>query len=167
MKAHFRELAAYNAWANTRLYGAATALPEGDWMRDLGAAFGGVGQTLNHIMVADLIWLSRFRGPASPPFALDHVLHDDPEELWAARRVLDRDVEAFVEGLSEAAIAAEFTYRTVTDRREVTQPLGPALAHLFNHQTHHRGQAHAMLTRLTGAAPALDLIYFQRERAAA
>ena len=166
MKAHFAMFARYNAWANRRLYDAAAALPDADLRRDLGAAFGSLHGTLNHLLVTDVIWLARFRGVRPPPWPLDHVAHEPFEDLRAARAALDDDVIRFVAETPGPAFAAEFTYRTVTGNREVTQPLGPAVAHLFNHQTHHRGQAHALLTRLTGEAPPLDLIFFQREEAA-
>ena len=68
----------------------------------------------------------------------------------------------WVGGLSEKALAGRFTYMTVTDMRTVSQRLAPALAHFFNHQTHHRGQLHMMLTVLGGPSLPLDLIYFQR-----
>ncbi|MEM7508170.1 MAG: DinB family protein [Pseudomonadota bacterium] len=165
MKAHFRMMAAYNAWANRRLYAAASDLPEAEYHLDLGTFFGSAHGTLNHIMVADLIWIARIRGQRNPPFGLDHILHEDLGELTSARKVLDDDIARLVEAQDAASLAGEFTYATVTDHREVTQPLAPALAHLFNHQTHHRGQVHALLTRLGRAAPALDLIYFQREAA--
>jgi len=64
--------------------------------------------------------------------------------------------------LDPAALDKTISYTPITDPRPVTQKLAPAMAHLFNHQTHHRGQAHAILTRLTGEAPALDLLYYQR-----
>lgn len=163
MKPHFEMLAAYNAWANARLYEAAGELPEEDYRQDCGAAFGSLHGTLNHLMVGDLLWLARFRGQAQPPLGLDTILHEDRAELAAARGALDTDILGFVAGLTEAHLDAEFTYTMVTRPETVTQPLAPALAHFFNHQTHHRGQCHAMLTRLAGTAPALDLIYFQRE----
>lgn len=165
MKAHFRMMAAYNAWANRRLYGAAAGLSEVDYRTDLGVAFGSIHGTLNHIMVADLIWISRIRRGPNPPFALDHILHEDRAELDAARRALDADIIRLVESQTDATFAADLTYRQVTKDAEVTQPLAPAMAHVFNHQTHHRGQAHALLTRIAGTAPALDLIYFSREAA--
>jgi uncharacterized damage-inducible protein DinB len=68
-----------------------------------------------------------------------------------------------VDGLDDARLAGRFRYRTLTNPRDIEQPLAPALAHFFNHQTHHRGQAHAVLTGLTGAAPSFDLVLFQRE----
>ncbi|MEM7671677.1 MAG: DinB family protein [Pseudomonadota bacterium] len=165
MKAHFRMMAAYNAWANRRLCDAALELPEAEYHLDLGAFFGSVHRTLNHIMVADLIWIARIRGQRNPPFGLDHILHDDLGELSAARKVLDDDILRLVEDQDTASLAGDFTYTTVTDNREVTQPLAPAMAHLFNNKTHHRGQVHALLTRLGGKAPSLDLIYFQRQAA--
>ncbi len=164
MKAHFEMMAAYNDWANTRLYDAAQGLPDEEYRRDLGAAFKSIHGTLNHLVVTDIIWLARFRDLPNPPWKLDHIPHDDPHELRARRDALDRDIRGYVGALSEARLDGEFEYMTITDKRRVRQPLAPALAHLFNHQTHHRGQCHAMLTRLTGHAPALDLIYFQRER---
>lgn len=159
----YRDLAGYNAWSNARLYDAAAALPEADYRADLGAFFGSLHRTLNHVLVGDTIWMARLAGDASPPPALDAVLHEDRADLRAARDAMDARIAAFVEGLDEAALAARFTYRTISNPAEISQPLGPVLDHVFNHQTHHRGQAHALLTRLTGTAPSLDLILYQRE----
>ena len=163
MKAHFEMMAAYNAWANSRLYDAACALSEEDYRSDQGAAFSSLHGTLNHMFVADVIWLARFRDQPNPPWKLDHIAHDRRRDLRARREALDRDIIGFAGALTEQQMAAEFSYRTVTDNAVVTQPLSQALAHFFNHQTHHRGQCHMMLTRLAGTAPPLDLIYFQRE----
>jgi uncharacterized damage-inducible protein DinB len=163
MKAHITMMANYNAWANRRLIAATASLPETDYRADLGAFFKSVHGTLNHVLVGDLLWLARFRGAPRPPFGLDEIIHDDRAELASARRVLDADIIRFAEAQTEDSLAAEFTYRMVTRDETVTQPLAPAMAHFFNHQTHHRGQVHALLTRLTGTAPPLDLIYFQRD----
>ncbi|MEO0819095.1 MAG: DinB family protein [Pseudomonadota bacterium] len=163
MKAHFEMMAGYNAWANRQLFAAVAERPAEERGRDLGAAFGSLFGTLNHLAVADLIWLARLRGQRPPPFGLDHVLHDDFAELTAARRVLDDDIIRYVDGLTGDGLAGEIAYTRVTRPEPVRQPLTEALAHFFNHQTHHRGQAHALLTRLTGNAPALDLIFYQRE----
>ena len=83
----------------------------------------------------------------------------------AARRDEDERIIFYVHTLSEAAIAGTFTYRPISNQIDITQMLGPALAHFFNHQTHHRGQAHGLLTMIGGRdfAPSLDLILFQRE----
>lgn len=163
MKAHFEMMAGYNAWANGRLYDAAFALSEEDYRQDLGAAFLSIHGTLNHLFVADVIWLARFRGQPNPPWALDHIPHDARRDLRARREALDRDIMGLAGALTDRELAAEFSYRTVVRPALITQSMAQALAHFFNHQTHHRGQCHAMLTRVAGTAPALDLAYYQRE----
>lgn len=164
MRDHFRMMASYNAWSNARLYATVADLPDADYRADLGAFFKSVHGTLNHILVADQVWLNRFSGNGPLPTALDQILYEDFEPLHAARTEEDQRIVAFVDGLTDEAIAGYFSYHPLTDPdRHISQPLGPALAHFFNHHTHHRGQVHALLTRLTGEAPSLDLIYFQRE----
>ncbi|MEM8551083.1 MAG: DinB family protein [Pseudomonadota bacterium] len=153
----------YNRWANTRLYDAAFALPEPDYRKDLGAAFGSIHGTLNHLIVADLIWLNRFTGEGAAPTALDAIVADENDSLLEMRTATDDRISAYIAGLSEAALGKDFSYTSLVKPQPVTQPLAPALLHFFNHHTHHRGQCHAMLTRLCGAAPSLDLIYYQRE----
>jgi uncharacterized damage-inducible protein DinB len=156
-------LAHYNAWANTRLYDAAASVPDDGYRSDLGAFFGSLHRTLNHLVVTDRIWMKRFTGSGEALAQLDAVPYDDLAELRAAREAEDARIVGWVESLSDADIAATFTYWSITNPREITQPLAPALLHFFNHQTHHRGQAHALLTRLTGDAPSFDLVLFQRQ----
>jgi len=163
MQSHFRMMAHYNAWANTRLYDAAATVDAEAYHAPRGAFFGSLHGTLNHILVGDRIWLQRFTGEGEVPTSLDAILHDDFAALRAARDEEDARIIAYVEGLDEAAFDSLFSYRTITNPVDVTQPLGPALAHFFNHQTHHRGQAHCLLTQIAGDAPSLDLIAFQRE----
>lgn len=154
--------AAYNAWANGRIYDAAAGLTKAEFTRDAGAFFKSMRGTLNHILVADRIWLKRFTGEGDAPAALDTTLYIDLPKLRAAREAEDKRLVDWIGSLGEKAFAGRFTYMTVTDMRTVSQRLAPALAHFFNHQTHHRGQAHAILTVLGKEAPSLDLIYFQR-----
>jgi uncharacterized damage-inducible protein DinB len=158
-------MARYNAWQNRQLTDALEALPVADLTRDRGAFFGSLHGTLNHLLVADRIWLHRFTGEGPTYTKLDEIIHDDLASLGAARRDEDERIIFFVETLSEAEIAGTFTYMPMSMPEEVTQLLGPVLAHFFNHQTHHRGQAHCLLTEIAGrdGAPPLDLIYFQRE----
>ena len=162
MKQHFMMFAAYNRWANGRIYDAAQALSDEQWNRDTGAVFASLKGTLNHVLVADRIWLKRFTGEGEASAALDAILYEDFDRLRAARETEDRRIVAWVEGLSPKALEGRFTYMTVTDLRTISQRLAPALDHFFNHQTHHRGQAHAILTTLGLPSVVLDLIYFQR-----
>jgi uncharacterized damage-inducible protein DinB len=161
----FAMLARYNAWANQRLLAAAEALSDEDYRADCGAAFRSVHGTLNHLLVADRIWLSRFTGRAgdAAPVALDAIVADDRPALRREREKTDADLVSYTDRLSEEELAARFSYRRVSRPEPVTQPLAHALLHAFNHQTHHRGQVHAMLSRLAGEAPALDLVFYQRE----
>jgi uncharacterized damage-inducible protein DinB len=162
MKAHYTMFAGYNAWANRRLYEAAAELPDADYRADRGAFFKSLHGTLNHLLTTDLIWMGRFTGESGAPDRLDAILHEDLASLRAAREVQDRLIVAYVEELDDARLAGVIRYRRVSTPEEFVQPLSPALDHWFNHQTHHRGQAHAILTGLVGRAPELDLLFFQR-----
>lgn len=159
---HFRMFARYNRWANATLLDALAPMSDDDWHRDAGLFFPTVHLTWNHLVLADRIWLSRFQGDPWQPSGLDMVLHEDRAELVAARRDMDERIAAYVEGLDGASVAGEFTYTPVTNPEPVAQSLAAALAHFFNHHTHHRGQIHAATTRFLDVSPALDLIYFQR-----
>ena len=119
-------------------------------------------RTLNHILVTDRIWLHRFTREGSAPASLDAVLYPDLASLKPAREIEDEKVITWIGQLSDADIAGRFTYTSISDMRTISQRLEPALSHLFNHQTHHRGQAHAILTGLGKRAPVLDLIAFLR-----
>ncbi|SDP57533.1 Uncharacterized damage-inducible protein DinB (forms a four-helix bundle) [Phyllobacterium sp. YR620] len=162
MEQHFRMFAAYNRWANERLYTIAAELDDEEYRRDMRAFFASIHGTLNHLLVTDRIWLFRFSGEGEAPKALDAILFDTFEDLRIARVKEDARIIDWVSSLDAAAIGGRFTYTTVSDMRTISQRLAPALAHLFNHQTHHRGQAHAILTALGKTAPSFDLIQFQR-----
>lgn len=154
--------AAYNRWANGRVYDAAAQLGEDDFLRDAGAFFGSMMGTLNHMLVADRIWMKRFTGEGEAPASLDSVVHADFARLRAARETEDDRIVKWVGSLGDKAFGGRFTYMTVTDMRTISQRLAPALDHFFNHQTHHRGQAHMILTSLGRPSIQLDLIAFQR-----
>jgi uncharacterized damage-inducible protein DinB len=162
---HFRMFGRYNGWANARLYDAAAALDTVQYREDRGAFFKSVHGTLNHLLVTDLVWMKRFTGEGDVPDRLDAILHETVEALCTARQAEDARIVAYVDGLDDQRIAGTIKYRRVSSPEAFEQQLAPALAHWFNHQTHHRGQVHALLTGLTGAAPELDLLFFQRQAA--
>lgn len=159
---HYRMYAAYNAWANRALYAEVGKLDDETFRRNLGAFFGSLHRTLNHLLTADRIWMKRFSGTGDAPTRLDAILHEDFSGLWAARQAEDAQLIAYIDSLTEEAIAADFTYSPLTNPAAITHPLGPALTHMFNHQTHHRGQCHGMLTAAGGPSITLDLISFVR-----
>ncbi|RDI57732.1 DinB family protein [Microvirga subterranea] len=163
MKPHFAMLAAYNAWCNRRLYDAVAQLSDAEYRADRGAFFKSLHGTLNHILVADRIWMRRFTGEGDAPNRLDLILFESFDDLRRAREAEDARIIAYAEDLTDARLNGLFRYRTIVKPAEVEQPLAPALIHFFNHQTHHRGQAHCILTGLGQEAPSFDLVLFQRE----
>ena len=159
---HYQMFGRYNAWANTRLYDAAATLGDEQYRADRGAFFKSVHGTLNHLLATDRIWMQRFTGTGTAPDRLDAILCDTLDELRPAREAEDRRIVAYVDSLDDTRIAGSIRYRRVSTPEVFEQALAPALAHWFNHQTHHRGQVHAVLTGLVGQAPELDLLFFQR-----
>jgi uncharacterized damage-inducible protein DinB len=162
MKEHYAMFAGYNAWANRRVYDAAAALPDAQYREDRGAFFKSMHGTLNHLLATDRIWMQRFTGEGEAPDRLDAILFDSFADLRQAREAEDARITAYVDGLDEERLSGVIRYRRVSTPEPQVQALAPALAHWFNHQTHHRGQAHAILTGLTGRGPELDLLYYQR-----
>ena len=162
MKEQFEMFSAYNRWANAHVYDAARILTEEELNRNQGAFFGSMIGTLNHLLCADRIWMKRFTGEGEAPTALDTILHPGLAALEDARKREDERIIDWIAGLSEARLSGTFSYIPVTNPTSVTQRLGSALSHFFNHQTHHRGQCHMILTSLGKPSLALDLIYFQR-----
>ncbi|WP_274424532.1 DinB family protein [Chelativorans sp. YIM 93263] len=165
MKRHFEMMAAYNRWANELLYQAAAELTPDEFSQDTGAFFGSMKGTLNHILVADRIWMRRFTGEGDAPTRLDAILHNAFPALKLSREAEDRRIIEWVDSLDENALEGRFSYMTVVNPRTISQRLAPALTHLFNHQTHHRGHAHMILSVLGQEPPSLDLIYFYRTAA--
>jgi uncharacterized damage-inducible protein DinB len=165
MTDRYKNFAGYNAWANGRIYEAAAALSDADYRADRGAFFKSVHGTLNHLLVADRIWMRRFTGEGPSPTQLDEILFEDFSDLREARRAEDARIVGYTAGLQPADLDGLFRYRTIVNPVDIEQPLAPALDHFFNHQTHHRGQVHALLTAMTGnaATPSLDLLIYQRE----
>ena len=162
MKAHFQRMAAYNRWANARLYEAVGKLSPEAFAAPRSGFFPSLLKTLNHILVGDTVWMGRLDGAGSGITSLDQVLHTDLAALTAARRAMDDRIVAFIDAVAPSRLAEDLVYRTVAGDPMRTQ-LNQVLAHFFNHQTHHRGQAHAMLSSTDVAPPSLDLILFLRD----
>jgi uncharacterized damage-inducible protein DinB len=165
MKSRYQMFAGYNAWCNERLYAAAATVTDEDYRADRGAFFKSLHGTLNHLLVGDRIWMRRFTGVGEVPPSLDAILYDNLETLRAARRTEDTLISRYIARLSDSDLNIALRYRTVVRPQDIAQLLAPALDHFFNHQTHHRGQAHALLSAIIGneATPSLDLIIYQRE----
>ena len=174
---HYRALARYNRWMNDRLYALCEEIPDAERKRDRGAFFRSIHGTLNHLLLADRAWLARFTGdPAKwqsrdaaggviEVRSLDQELYADFAELRRQRAVTDAVILAWADGLTSEALAAPLVYRTTKgDRCE--HPLWQAALHLFNHQTHHRGQATTLLSQIGKDPGVTDLVAFLRAEAA-
>ncbi len=163
MKERYTSLAGYNAWANRRLYDAAAELSDAEYRADRGVFFKSMHGTLNHLLTADWVWMHRFTGQGPSPDRLDTIQHERLADLRTAREAEDRRIADYIDNLDEARLAGSIRYRRVSTPDEFIQPLMPALDHFFNHQTHHRGQAHSVLCSFGRRDLVLDLLAYQRE----
>jgi len=166
-----KALARYNSWMNEKLYGLAAKLSDEERRRDRGAFFKSIHGTFNHLLVADRIWLSRFTSaPLQEGFmgpgirSLDQELYRDFQQLRRERAVTDAELASWAAELTEQRLAAPLAYKRGGHRHE--HPLWWAVAHVFNHQTHHRGQLTTLLTQ-GGTDPGVtDLVAMLRDEAA-
>ncbi|ADZ70813.1 DinB family protein [Polymorphum gilvum] len=163
MKAYMRMMAGYNHWANTRLLEDCTGLSDEEYHRNLAAYYRSIHGTLDHLLLADMIWLVRLYGEGEAFDTFDMTLTEDLASLKAERDILDARLIAYIDQVTEGELLQPIRYRTILNPVVIQQPIGAALVHVFNHQTHHRGQVHAFLTMLGRKPRALDLIHFQRE----
>jgi len=159
---YFQTFARYNEWANARLYDASAKLDDSEYFKPRQAFFGSIHATLNHLLVGDRIWLSRIEGTQHGIKALNQILHDDLKSLRSARAAEDAHIIAVVDGLDDRALLTTRSYRNTTGYRFETR-LDWILAHVFNHETHHRAQVHDMLSQTPVAPPPLDLIFYFRD----
>src|SRR5688500_17106702 len=111
MKSHFSMLARYNAWANTRLYKMVASLPDASYRRDVGVYFKSLHGTLNHVLVADRIWMRRLTGQGQAPNKLNEIICDDLTSLQAARTAEDTRILSFVDSLEHADFEKACEYR--------------------------------------------------------
>lgn len=167
--AHLRLLATYNAWMNARVYDAAARLTAQDLAADRGAFFGSILGTLNHLVVADTIWLKRFathpaqHPPLEPlrqtamPAALNQILFTELPALRAHRDHMDATISAWINGLTDADIRHVLHYAN-TKGVSAQKHFGTLLIHFFNHQTHHRGQASTLLMQAGQDIGVTDLL---------
>lgn len=158
---YFRTLARYNAWANTRLYDACARLSDAERRADRKAFFGSIHGTLNHLLAGDRIWMGRIQHREHGITHLDVILYDDFEMLRQARAAEDAAMIAYMDGLAPDDMLTILEYQSFTAGKGKT-PLPLIMGHMFNHQTHHRGQVHAMLTQTAVPAPSLDLLLYLR-----
>jgi uncharacterized damage-inducible protein DinB len=143
-----RTMAAYNAEMNRRIYAAAGRLPEPARRLERGAFWGSIHGTLCHLLWGDQMWMSRFDGWPKPTVGIKQssTLIADFEELSLARIDADRRISTWAGRVGDDWLGREMVWFSQAANREQRQPHGLLVTHFFNHQTHHRGQVHAMIT---------------------
>jgi uncharacterized damage-inducible protein DinB len=141
-------MAIYNQWQNENLFTAADRLSDAERRKDRGAFFRSIHATLNHILWADFMWMSRMSDAPKPTVSIagSIAFRDDWGEMKAERASFDKKIIAFASTMNEAWLAGDLAFFSAALGKDVVKPRALALVHMFNHQTHHRGQVHAMLT---------------------
>jgi len=169
----YRALARYNQWMNRKVYAATAQLDDGERKRDRSAFFKSIHGTLNHLLLADCVWLSRFlhdptvmprdaSGAFIPLTSLAQEVYSDFDQLTLERARLDMLILSYTHQLSEAALTGTLTYNTSAGAPQ-SHLLWWAVGHLFNHQTHHRGQITTLLSQAGLEVGATDLAAMLRQ----
>ena len=157
--AYVQRMARYNRWQNQNLYGVADQLSDDERRRERGAFFGSIHATLNHLLWADRIWMSRLAATPPPTGGIPESvsLHGEWSELKRERTAFDAGMVDWADRLDATALGDDLTWFSGAIKAEVTKPKWLLITHMFNHQTHHRGQVHCMLTQAGGKPSDTDL----------
>ena len=160
-RAYVQRMARYNRWQNENLYGVADRLTAEERQRERGAFFGSIHKTLSHLLWGDQIWMSRFAASPKPQgnIAQSVALYAEWEGLKSKRADFDRRIVAWADYIEPDWLAAEQTFFSGAIGREVPKPRWVLVTHMFNHQTHHRGQVHCMLTQAGRRPSDTDLTF--------
>ncbi len=156
---YVQRMARYNRWQNENLYGVADTLSDAERRRDRGAFFGSIHATLNHLLWADRVWMSRLAATPRTDGGIPQSvsLYADWNDLKRERGAFDAVVLDWADRLDTASLAGELTWYSGAIKAEVRKPKWLLVTHMFNHKTHHRGQVHCMLTQAGGKPGDTDL----------
>jgi uncharacterized damage-inducible protein DinB len=152
----FRTIAGYNKVANARLYEQCGKLEVAEYRRERAGSFGSIHALLNHTLLGDRIWMSRFEGGGSTTPPLNTILFETFAELSKARSEQDAGIESFFSNADDSFLSRSLSY-TNSLGKYCTDSAPHAVLHFFNHQTHHRGQVHVMLSQTDVRPPSLDM----------
>ncbi|MGR9099986.1 MAG: DinB family protein [Gammaproteobacteria bacterium] len=156
---HARTMASYNRWMNRKLYRACASLSDEARKHDAGAFFKSIHGTLNHLLLADRLWMGRFTGSPVIFRSLDEELYPDFAELSEAREREDHRIIDWAASLQEGDLDRELTFTGMVDPKPKKYPLWFAVTHFFNHQTHHRGQTTTLLSQAGVDCGVTDLLW--------
>jgi uncharacterized damage-inducible protein DinB len=158
---HVRLMARYNAWQNVSLYREADALGEVARRQERGAFFSSIHATLSHLIWADKAWMHRFDGTGKPVGGIRESagLYSDWLVMREDRVRLDAAICDWADRVDENWLALATTWYSGSQGKDVTRANWLQVAHFFNHQTHHRGQVHAMITAAGGKPDDTDIVF--------
>ncbi len=162
-----RTMARYNAWQNAQMHEAMQGLDHDALWQERGAFFGSLMGTANHLLWGDRMWMARFEGGTPPHEGLSQSTTSTPalDAWWVERLRLDRRMTLWASKLRRVDLIGEMRWYSGAKGSEVAAPVERLIVHMFNHQTHHRGQIHAMLTAAGQDAPITDLFMLPEEGA--
>src|ERR1700728_4663370 len=152
----FRMLARYNRIANERLYETCGQLDPVEYRRQRQGSFGSIHALLNHLLLGDRIWMSRFSGSGHTTPPLNSILFDSFAELRSARAAQDEEIEAFFAKVGTDFLDRQRSYVN-NQGKDYVETAPVAVLHFFSHQTHHRGQVHVMISQTEVKPPSLDM----------
>ncbi|UXI67652.1 DinB family protein [Tahibacter amnicola] len=156
---HLRLMADYHYWALQRLYAEVDELSDDDYRADCGQFFKSIHGTLNHILLAEQIWQARMAGTPHSFTRLDQEIESDRDKLRDHMLAFCRGWRPFVDKLTPEQVAGDLDYLNLKGE-PFTMPFASLVLHVFNHATHHRGQASIGLMHFGRPAPVMDLPYF-------
>lgn len=145
---HYQLFAQYNQWMNAKLYEVCDKISDDERKKDRGAFFKSIHMTLNHLLWADRTWLGRFNGKVYQQGKLGEELYSDFDALRAERERIDLEIIAWAASLKEEWLSSTVTFRSASYNRDFSLPAIVAVAQMFNHQTHHRGQLTTLLSQM-------------------
>jgi uncharacterized damage-inducible protein DinB len=160
--AHTQLMARYNRWQNQSLYTAAAQLSDAQRKEQCGAFFGSIHGTLSHIVFGDQAWMWRFTGnealkPSAASIAASATAIPDWADLWQQRMALDDAIVSWATALTPTALSGDLTWHAMATGKANTRPRWLLVTHMFNHQTHHRGQVHCLLTQFGQTPDVTDI----------
>ena len=158
-------MARYNAWQNAQIMDAIKDAAPKELTKDRKAFFGSILGTLNHLLWGDQLWMSRFDGGAGPKVEpKDNTTLCPTAAVWSAERFrTDGRIRLWADKVTTLDLQGELTWYSGALDQEFTKPMQDLVVHFFNHQTHHRGQVHAMLTAAGLTAPTTDIPYMPKD----
>jgi uncharacterized damage-inducible protein DinB len=145
---YYQLMAEYNCWMNQSLYSVCSEIPDEKRKQDLGAFFKSIHGTLNHLLYGDKAWMGRFTNNLFSVAAIGQELYADFEELRVEREKMDQQILEWSMKLDPVWLRQPFEYTSNVDGKHRVLPASILVTHMFNHQTHHRGQITTLIKQL-------------------